>query len=92
MYNLTIENAIRKNDRERTKRVFFENCYTSIGFSNEDKYYSLKRERKKDLLILATNLTGKTPDPPLHPHPPKKKTKKQYHELFLRTRDKMIVN
>ena len=73
MYNLTIENAIRKNDRERTKRVFFENCYTSIGFSNEDKYYSLKRERKKDLLILATNLTGKTPYHPLPPTPPKKK-------------------
>ena len=39
----------------------FENYYKRTGFSMEKRYYSTKRQRKKDLL--ATKLIGKIPDP-----------------------------
>lgn len=35
----------------------FENYHKRIGFTKEDSYHSLKRKKKKDLVLFATNLT-----------------------------------
>ena len=48
----------------QTLRDFiFENYYKRIGFAKERTYYSMKRLKKKDLLLLATKLIEKIPDP-----------------------------
>ena len=41
----------------------FENYYKRIGFYKENSYYSIKRLKKKDLLLLAKKLIEKIPDP-----------------------------
>ena len=37
----------------------FENYYKGIGFVKESSYYSMKRLKRKDLLLLATKLIKK---------------------------------
>ena len=37
----------------------FENYYTRIEFSRKNSYYSIKRLKNKDLLLLATKFTEK---------------------------------
>ena len=32
----------------------FKNYYRKIGFTKENSYYSMKHQKKKDLLLLAT--------------------------------------
>ena len=41
----------------------FQNCYKKIGFSKKSSYYSLKRLKRKVLLLLANKLIEKVPDP-----------------------------
>ena len=41
----------------------FENYYKQIGFSKENRYYSMKCLKEKDLLLLAHELIEKIPDP-----------------------------
>ena len=43
--------------------IIFENYYKRIGFAKERSYYSSKRLKRKDLLLLATKLIEKIPDP-----------------------------
>ena len=38
------------------KEFIFENCYRRIGFTKENSYYSMKHQKKKYLLLLATKL------------------------------------
>ena len=45
------------------KYFLFEKYYKRIGFSKENSYYSIKRVKKKDLLLLANKLIEKMPDP-----------------------------
>ena len=44
-------------------RDFFENYYKRSGFSKESSYYSTKRLKRKDLLLLANKLIEEVPDP-----------------------------
>ena len=44
------------------KYFLFEKYYKRIGFSKENSYYSIKRVKKKDLLLLANKLIEKMPD------------------------------
>ena len=37
----------------------FENYYKRSGFSKENSYYSMKRLKRKDLLLLAKKLSEK---------------------------------
>ena len=41
------------------KNFIFENYYRQIGFTNENSSYSMKHQKKKDLLLLATKLINK---------------------------------
>ena len=43
--------------------LIFEIFYKFIGFSKENCFYSIKLSKKKDLLLLATKLVEKIPDP-----------------------------
>ena len=44
------------------KDFIFENQYKRTGFSRENSYYSMKRLKKKDLLLFANKLIEKTPN------------------------------
>ena len=39
----------------------YENYYEQVGFNKENSYYSMKRQKKKDLLSFATKLTEQIP-------------------------------
>ena len=56
MYTLNIASTIKKMT---VSDFIFENYYTRIGLSKESSYYSIKRSKKKDLLLLATKLIEK---------------------------------
>ena len=45
------------------ENVIFENNCKGIQFSKENSYYSMKRLKKKNLLLLANKLIGKIPNP-----------------------------
>ena len=49
--------------------------YSRIGFTKENGYYSIKRQKKKDLLSFVTKLIEKIPDP--------SKTK-EYYQSYLK--------
>ena len=63
MYILNIARAIKKVAVNELRHIIFENYCKRIGFVKERSYYSLKRFKRKDLLLLATKLIEKTPDP-----------------------------
>ena len=63
MYILNITNVMKKMTVNRHRNFIFENYYKRIRFVKERSYYSMKRLKRKDLLLLATKLIKKTPDP-----------------------------
>ena len=60
----------------------FESYDKRFGFSKEISYYSMKRLKRKDLLLLANKLIEKVPDP---------RNAKEHHELFLRKKNSNSV-
>ena len=44
------------------KNFIYENYYRQVWFPKENSHYSIKYQRKKDLLWLAIKLTVKIPD------------------------------
>ena len=62
MYTLNIVRAIKKKSVNEIRDFIFENYYKRIGFSKESSYYSMKRLKRKDLLLLANKLIEKVPD------------------------------
>ena len=62
MYILNVTRAIKKMSVNEIKDFIFENYYKRIEFSKENSYYSMKRLKKK-LLLLANKLIEKIPDP-----------------------------
>ena len=59
MYILNILSATKKITIKEMKDFIFENYYRRIGFPKENTYYSIK-QKKKELLLLATKLIEKT--------------------------------
>ena len=57
------------------KDFIFENYYKRIGFSKGNSYYSMKRLKKKDLLLLANKLIEKISDP---------HNAKEHYQTFIR--------
>ena len=47
MYILNIANAIKKMTIKELKDLIFESYYRQIGFTKENSYYSIKRQKKK---------------------------------------------
>ena len=63
MYIINIAKAIKKISINKIKESIFENCYRRIRVSKETSYYSRKRLKKKDLLLLGNKLIEKILDP-----------------------------
>ena len=63
MYILNTSRAVKKMSVNEIRHFIFENYYIRIGFSKENSYYSMKRLKKKDLLLLANKLIEKILDP-----------------------------
>ena len=59
MYTLNIVRAIKKISVNEIRDFIFENYYKRIEFSKENSYYSMKRLKRKDLLLLAKKLIEK---------------------------------
>ena len=56
---LNIARAVKKISANEIMDFAFENYYKRIGFSKENSFYSMKRLKKKYLLLLANNLIEK---------------------------------
>ena len=82
MYNLNISKAIKKMSVNDMTEFVFENYYKRIGFSKEDSYYSVKRLKRKDLLLLANKLIEKVSD---------LCKAKEHYESFLRKKNRKSV-
>ena len=63
MYTLNIARAIKTMSVIDIRDFIFENYYKQIGFSKEISYHSMKRLKRKDLLLLANKLIEKVTDP-----------------------------
>ena len=59
MYILNITKAMKKMSVDEIKDFIFENYYKRIGFSKENSYYSMKRLKRKDLLLLGNKAIEK---------------------------------
>ena len=53
MYTLNIARTIKTMSINETRDFIFENYYKRIGFSKETSYYSVKRLKRKYLLLLT---------------------------------------
>ena len=82
MCTLNIIKAIKKMSVNDIIVFIFENYYKRIGFSKEDSYYSMKRLKKKDLMLLANKLIEKVPDP---------RNAKEHYQSFLRKENRKSV-
>ena len=60
----------------------FENNYKTVRFSKENSYYSMKRLKRKYLLLLASKLIEKIPD---------SRNTKEYCRLFRRKKNRKSV-
>ena len=63
MYILNIPRAAKKMAFTELRDSMFENYYKLIGLVKERSYYSMKRLKRNYLLLLATKLIEKIPDP-----------------------------
>ena len=59
MYTLNIARTLKNRPVNEIRDFIFENYYKRIGFSKERSYYSMKRLKRKDLLLLAKKLIEK---------------------------------
>ena len=64
MYTLNINRAIKKMFVNEIRDFIFENYYKQIGILRKKKsYYSIKRLKRKDLLLLSNKSIEKVHDP-----------------------------
>ena len=82
MNTLNIVRVIKKISVNEIRNFVFENFFKRIGFSKENSFYSLKRLKRKDLLLLANKLKEKVPDP---------HNAKQHYQLFVRRKSRKSV-
>ena len=82
MHTLNIVKAIKKMSVNDIRDFIFENYYKRIGFSKESSYYSMKRLKRKDLLLPTNKLIQNVPDP---------RNAKKHYESFLRKKNRKSV-
>ena len=63
MYTLNLVRPIKKMSVNEIRDFTSEKYYKRIGFSKESSYYSMKRLKRNDLLLLANKLIEKVPGP-----------------------------
>ena len=67
---------------KQLKDFFFETFCRLIGFTKESSYYSVKHQKKKVLLFLASKLIKQIPDA---------SNSKEHYQLFLKNKNKKSV-
>ena len=82
MYILNVVKAIKKMPINKIKDIICENYSKRIGLSKENSYNTMKRLKKKDLLVLANKLIDKIPDP---------RNAKEYYQSFIRKKNTKSV-
>ena len=63
MYTLNLFRPIKKMSVNEIRDFTSEKYYKRIGLSKESSYYSMKRLKRNDLLLLANKLIQKVPGP-----------------------------
>ena len=79
---LNIVRAIKKVSVNEIRAFIFENYYKRMGFSKQSSYYSMKRLKKRDLLLCAKKLIEKVPDP---------RNAKEHYESFVGKKNRKSV-
>ena len=82
MYILNIARAIIKMSVNEIRDFIFQNYYRRTGFSQENSYYSIKRLKKKYLLLLTNKLIEKILDP---------YNAKEHYQSFIKKRNTKSV-
>ena len=82
MYTMNIARAIKKMSVNEIKDFIFENYYKRTGFSKEGNCCSMKRLKRKDLLLISNKLIETISDPC---------NAKQHYESFLRKKNRKSV-
>ena len=82
MYILDITKAIKNMSINDIKALIFENYYEQTGFSKGSSYYSMKRLKRKDLILFANKLIENIPDP--------RNAKKNYQSLIIKKNRKSV--
>ena len=77
-----MQELIKKMVASEIRDFIFENYYKQIESSKENSYYSMKRLKRKDLLLLANKLVEKKPDPC---------NAKERYQSFLRKKNRKSV-
>ena len=72
----------KKMIAEELKNFVFENLYKRIRFAKENNYYTMKHQKKKDLLLLRIKLTKNIPGG---------SNPKEYYKSFLKNKNKKMV-
>ena len=60
MYTLNTARAIKMMSVNEIRDFIFETYYNRIGFSKESRFFSIKRLKRKDLLLVANTLKKNT--------------------------------
>ena len=76
--HLVIVRTIKKMSANEIRDFIFKNYYKRVGVFKENSHYSMKRLKKKDLLLLANKLIEKIPDP---------QNSKEHCQSFIRKKD-----
>ena len=86
MHILSNANAMKKMSFNQTRDFIFESCYKKFEFFKENSYFQWnvwkKKKKKKGLLLLATKLTVKLPDP---------RNAKEHYQSFIRKKNTKSV-
>ena len=67
---------------KEVKDFIFENYYRRIRFPKENSYYSMKHQKKKDLLLLPTKLIQQIPNA---------SNAKGYYQSYLKKKNTKLV-
>ena len=83
MHKLTAASTIKKTKIKELRDFIYENYYIQIGFTKENSCYSVKYQNK-ELLLFATKLIEKVPDP--------SKTKGKKTKNLVKKKQKIIAH
>ena len=82
MYILNIVKATEKMSINEIEDFILKNYYKRIGFSKENTCYSVKRLKRKDLLLLVNKLIEKVLN---------LRNAKEHYQLFLRKKNRKSI-
>ena len=82
MYTLNVVRVIKKMSVNEIKSFIFENYFKRIRFSKKNNYYSMKRLKRKNFLLLGNKLIEKISDP---------REAEEHYQSFIRNKNTKSV-